>query len=237
MNDLVSGNVVTMSSLELVEFINKERKLSNEPQLRHDNLMQKIPKVLGLQAPSFEGTSPYTNGAGNLVSRVVYNLPKREACLVAMSYSYELQAKVFDRMTELEQGNKPSYQIEDPIKRAEAWILEYKEKLELSNNLNLANGRIEKLIHNNKSYTCSEIAKELNLKSAKALNDILVSLKFQYMVNDSWVLYSKYSDKGYTVLKQSETNSGKIVYHRHFTGLGREFILDLLKDINNKTGA
>ena len=30
-------------------------------------------------------------------------LAKREARLMAMSYSYELQAKVFDRMTELEE--------------------------------------------------------------------------------------------------------------------------------------
>lgn len=33
-----------------------------------------------------------------------YRFPKREACLMAMSYSYELQATVFDRMTELEGG-------------------------------------------------------------------------------------------------------------------------------------
>jgi hypothetical protein len=32
----------------------------------------------------------------------MYRFPKREASLMAMSYSYELQAKVFDKMTALE---------------------------------------------------------------------------------------------------------------------------------------
>jgi hypothetical protein len=31
-----------------------------------------------------------------------YQFPKREACLMAMSYSYELQAKVYDYMEELD---------------------------------------------------------------------------------------------------------------------------------------
>ncbi|HAU5758706.1 TPA: hypothetical protein JD349_27310, partial [Serratia marcescens] len=39
------------------------------------------------------------------------HLPKREACLMAMSYSYEIQAKVFDRMTALEQANVPAPQL------------------------------------------------------------------------------------------------------------------------------
>ncbi|WP_404798912.1 hypothetical protein [Acinetobacter thermotolerans] len=47
------------------------------------------------------------------------NFQNREACLMAMSYSYELQAMVFDRMTEIEDQlatqNQPSYMIEDPI--------------------------------------------------------------------------------------------------------------------------
>jgi hypothetical protein len=31
-----------------------------------------------------------------------YRFPKREACLMAMSYSYDMQAKVYDKMTALE---------------------------------------------------------------------------------------------------------------------------------------
>ena len=85
---------VTMSSLELVEFINTQRG-QDKVQLRHDHFMAKVPKVLGFHAPKFLGTQKYGNGN----SREICLFPKREACLMAMSYSYELQALVYDHMT------------------------------------------------------------------------------------------------------------------------------------------
>lgn len=83
-----------MSCLELVEFINSQRK-PGEPELRHDNFMAKVPKVLGEAAPEFLGTAPYTNGTGAQVSRQIYNFPKREACLMAMNTRAVVQASVF----------------------------------------------------------------------------------------------------------------------------------------------
>lgn len=84
----------TMSSLELVDFINSFGVgEGRERSLRHDNFMKKVPNVLGKDAaPKFLGVARFTNGTGGQVSRPVYNFPKREACLMAMSYSYELQA-------------------------------------------------------------------------------------------------------------------------------------------------
>lgn len=80
---------VTMTSMELVEFINSQRG-PDESELRHDNFMAKVPKVLGKEAAlNFQGS--YT-GRDN-TARPCYRFPKREACLMAMSYSYELQAK------------------------------------------------------------------------------------------------------------------------------------------------
>lgn len=105
---------VTMTSLELVEFINSQRK-EGEAILRHDDFMRKVPKVLGEEAaPKFYGVDIFTNGTGGKVERKIYRLPKREACLMAMSYSYDIQAKVFDRMTALEDALKGSQPI-DPM--------------------------------------------------------------------------------------------------------------------------
>ena len=107
-------NTVTMTSVELVEFINSQRS-PEESALRHDHFMTKVPKVLGENlAPKFLGISEYINGAGHPVPRSVYLFPKREACLMAMSYSYELQAKVFDRMTELEKEKEKTKVAELP---------------------------------------------------------------------------------------------------------------------------
>lgn len=100
----------TMTSLELVNFINAHRKQQAEAagvdfpsrefaELRHDSFMAKAPKVLGGGVQNFLDT--YRNDQ-NGQEYPCYRFPKREACLMAMSYSYELQAAVFDHMTALE---------------------------------------------------------------------------------------------------------------------------------------
>lgn len=91
------GQPVTMTSLELVQFINNQRAVG-APELAHSDFLKKVPQVLGGDAGKF--SSVYLGGNGQ--ERPCYNFPKREACLMAMSYSYDLQAKVFDRMTALE---------------------------------------------------------------------------------------------------------------------------------------
>lgn len=83
------------------------------------------------------------------------------------------------------------------------------------------------LTHVNKTYTMTEIAKELNMKSAIELNKHLAEMKIQYKVNGTWVFYSNYSNLGYEDIKQEVLDSGRVVYHRKITQLGREFILGL----------
>ena len=41
-------------------------------------------------------------------------------------------------------------------------------------------------------------------------------------------MYSKYSDLGYEEIKQEVLDSGRVIYHRRITQMGRAFILDLL---------
>lgn len=107
MNLVPSNPSVTMTSIELVEFINSQRK-AGEAELRHRDFCSKVPKVLGEEMSEKFRTS-LKDSYGR--DQPAYRFPKREACLMAMSYSYELQAKVFDRMTELE-----SKQTIDPMK-------------------------------------------------------------------------------------------------------------------------
>ena len=87
------------------------------------------------------------------------------------------------------------------------------------------------LMHVNKTYTATEIAKELGFKSAQQLNKDLESKRIQYYQNGTWVLYSKYADKGYVDIKQEVLDNGKVVYHRRFTQLGREFLLKLYEGV------
>lgn len=83
------------------------------------------------------------------------------------------------------------------------------------------------LTHVNKTYTATEIAKELGFKSANALNKDLQAKKIQFNQNGTWVFYSKYADKGYVDIKQEVLDSGKVIYHRRFTQIGREFLIKL----------
>lgn len=82
------------------------------------------------------------------------------------------------------------------------------------------------LMHINKTYTMTEIAKELNLKSANELNQILAKKNIQYKINGTWVFYSQYSNMGYEEIKQDILDNGKVIYHRRITQMGREFILN-----------
>lgn len=107
---LPAPDVATMTSLELVEFINEVRseKAANEgldfpgkkyPKLLHKNFLGKVPKVLH-EDHSAKFLAQYKDATGRGVK--YYKFPRREACLMAMSYDYDAQAKVFDRMDELE---------------------------------------------------------------------------------------------------------------------------------------
>lgn len=97
--NLMTTQAVKMTSLQLVDFINSNRK-DDEAILRHDSFMLKIPKVIGKDRVHFFLDTYKHPQNGQIYP--CYSFPKREACLMAMSYSYELQAKVFDHMTELE---------------------------------------------------------------------------------------------------------------------------------------
>lgn len=100
----------TMSSLEMVDYINAERKAKAEAEgltfpckrytkIQHKHILAKSPKVLG-EAHSTKFLAQYSDSTGRDLP--CYQYPKREACLMAMSYSYELQAKVYDYMEELD---------------------------------------------------------------------------------------------------------------------------------------
>lgn len=105
---------ITMTSLELVDYINSERKekalqagaefpSKGHAKLEHSDFLKKVLEVLGECAGNFSGTYKVEGPNGGTRDVPCYTFPKREACLMAMSYSYDLQAKVFDRMTALEQ--------------------------------------------------------------------------------------------------------------------------------------
>ena len=135
--------------------------------------------------------------------------------------------KYMDRFEEMEkklQKQLPGTYIE----ALEQLLASEKEKARVQLELKDEQHKNEMLMHFNKLYTTTEIAKELGIKSAAKLNKVLNDKGIQFKQNGTWVLYSDYSECGYVSIKQTLLENGHIIYDRKWTQEGRKFLLDLL---------
>lgn len=138
---------------------------------------------------------------------------------------WEVMDKLVDDYFRMREALKPQLP-QDYLSALKALVESEEEKQRLS----LEKAKIEeeknRLIHQGKLYTTTEIAKELGFKSAKAFNEFLKEKKIQYKVNDTWVLAARFSEMGYTEIKQTELDNGKIIYNRKWTGTGRDWLIN-----------
>ena len=138
---------------------------------------------------------------------------------------WEVMDKLVDDYFRMREALKPQLP-QDYLSALKALVESEEEKQRLS----LEKAKIEeeknRLIHQGKLYTTTEIAKELGFKSAKAFNEFLKEKKIQYKVNDTWVLAARFSEMGYTEIKQTELDNGKIIYNRKWTGTGRDWLVN-----------
>lgn len=172
------GDAVTMTSLELVDFING-RRAEDEPVLDHADFMKKVPRVLKKDAGKFSDI--YFDSMNR--RQKCYRFPKRESCLMAMSYSYDLQAAVFDYMTELEQKLAQQNAFVLPRTRAEAMRLaadleEQNEVLALENEQQAK--KIEALEH---LFMPGETVPQF----AKRLNGVNSQLIMAFLIEQKWI--------------------------------------------------
>lgn len=140
---------------------------------------------------------------------------------------------------------KDSYLINDPIARAEAWIQEQKEKqaLQLENKqqkqiigeLQPKATYYDLVLQSTGLTPISLIAKDYGM-SAVTLNKRLHEFGVQYKQSDTWLLYAKYQDKGYTQSKTQTYQKGDGTtgtrLHTQWTQKGRLFLYGLLKQNN-----
>lgn len=101
---------------------------------------------------------------------------------------------------------------------------------DIQKKLTVAEAKNALLMHTKKTYTASEIAKEVGLPSAQKLNILLEKKGVQFYRNNTWIPYAKYADKGYFEIKQGISDSGYSFYNSHITQKGREFILTLFQE-------
>lgn len=190
---------ITMTSLELVDFINQQRK-EGEAVLRHDNFMAKVPQVLGeLGSLKFKDTYIHPQ---NGQTYPCYRFPKREACLMAMSYSYEIQAKVFDRMTALESAQAPVTTLPnfaDPVAAARAWADEREVSQKQQAQLEAAKPKVAfvdtYVQASSGSKGFRQVCKLLNANESE-FRAFLKARGIMYRLGSEWTPYQSHIDAG-----------------------------------------
>ena len=165
------------------------------------------------------------------------------------------QAKVADeiiptlRRTGSYSVNRPSYMIEDAIERAKAWIKEEEERRVLSaenthlnSMLAVKDTQISEMRPKASYYdvvlACKDllpisvIAKDYGW-SAVRMNEWLHRQGIQYLCNDTWLLYQKYAEQGYTRTKthiySDKSGMSHTKVHTYWTQRGRLFLYEQLK--------
>jgi len=219
-----SKQIPQMSSLDIVNFINDYRVKndSNPVQLRHADFMAKVPKVIGELSENYR--SVYKDITGR--SLPCYVFYKREACLMAMSYSYELQAAIFDRMTELEnQISKPQLpDFTNPVESARAWADEFEAKQIALKQLEIAAPKAEyfdKVAERSNLLNATQVAQKVQM-SAMKMNKHLDELNiYSKSVKRSRVFQQWFIDQGMGELKQTEQGYPQAM----FTVKGEQWIV------------
>ena len=206
---------VTMSSPELVDFINAHRQAVatiEKPyvELHHRSFMSKVPQVLGVKdAAKFIASSFYQGNGSAKIERQIYVFPKREACLMAMSYSYELQAQIFDRMTAMEAAlKKPVLNLDDPAFLRQA-LLGYTEKvIELTTENQTLAKAIENITATENGVKFQQACKILNAKQAD-LAKWLRTKGWDRYINKSRASTHYSQERGYCETKFEEVDGVK----------------------------
>lgn len=239
-------NEVTMSSPDIVDFINNHRKeiaTTEKPykELRHDDFMRKVPSVLGeLHAPKFIGTQTY----GNNNTRHIYQFPKREACLMAMSYSYELQAQIFDRMTAMEEALKAknSFDITNPAHLLKAIEIQAKLNIELSEKVAVLTPKaeaLETIADTSNTYCLRECAKTIGIKESELIQ-LLINKKWIYRDSDrklqphaQYVLNKVFTNRTSPVIVNRNDGKERVFLHMRVTAFGLTRITGLVNKVRN----
>jgi len=212
-----------------------------------DSYINVIDQNPDLDSDKFFSESIYQSGTGK--SYKMYLLTKIGCDMVANKMTGPkgilFTATYVSRFEEMERKllnpDTPSYMIPDPVERAKKWIAEEENRQHLESKTLLLEQQIseiepkltylDKILTSKGTITITQIAKDYGL-SGTALNKILHEERIQYKVNKQWVLYTKYTNKGFT---QSETiditrSNGEpdVTMNTRWTQKGRLFIHEIL---------
>lgn len=234
-----------IDSREVAEMLGKEhREILNYLEGRYDkNGKEKVTSIIKvllkehLPLANYFIESSYKDGSGK--SNKCYLVTKMGCELLAHKMKGEkgilFSAKYVERFNQMErilkEQSMDSYMIEDPYSRALRWAEEYKEKVLLQKEIEVAKPKVayyDNVLNTKGSMTTTQVAKGFGMTSHK-LNTYLNDKGIQFKMSGMWMLYKEYDGKGYAeirtyVNKKKETTCHYLVW----TEKGKEFIYNLL---------
>lgn len=223
------------------------RVIAQELEKRHAHVIRDLEKILlSPNVGSVIIPSEYKDSTGRKLKEYLLTKDGFTLYMFNIQGHNDFKMAYIEKFNEMEQQIKQpiaSYMIEDPVKRAEKWIEEQKEKqtLQLENNMQKQKiaeyepkaSYLDTILNNKSLVTVGQIAKDYGM-SAQALNKLLHDLKVQYKQSGQWLLYSNLHDKGYTHSSTTEIEhkdgSTSVRMNTKWTQKGRLFIYDLLKE-------
>lgn len=230
-----NNNQPVANSRQIAEHFGKEHRnvLRDVENLKKD--------MLNFEQMFFETTMPDSYGR----EQRVYLMNRDGFTLLAMGFNGKkaLQFKLayINAFNEMEKKLKevlPSYAIEDPIKRAQAWIAEQEKLKELETEIQVKQQLLSEyqpkieytdaILSSPDTVNITQIAKDYGM-SGQALNRVLNLLGVQFNQRGQWLLYAKHQEKGYTQSSTIMTDGGKTVLSTKWTQKGRLFIHNLLE--------
>ncbi|MCI2923936.1 phage regulatory protein/antirepressor Ant [Staphylococcus hominis] len=187
------------------------RVVANELGKEHGKVIRSLEKILTEpNVASLIVRSEYKDSKGE--SRKEYLLTKDGFTLYMFNIQGHNDFKMayINKFNEMErQLSQPvaSYMIDDPVKRAEKWIEEQKEKERLLEQNSIQQQQIgelkpkadyvDEILKSPGTMTITQIAADYGL-SAQKLNKLLHQARLQRRVGKQWVLYTEHMNKGYT---------------------------------------
>lgn len=227
------------------------RVIAQELEKRHAHVIRDLERILtDPNVGSLIIPSNYKDNKGE--TRKEYLLTKDGFTLYMFNIQGHNDFKIayINKFNEMErQITQPtaSYMIEDPVKRAELWIEEQKEKRHLLEQNAVQQQQIgelkpkadyvDEILKSTGTMTITQIAADYDL-SAQKLNKLLHQERLQRRVGKQWVLYTEHMNKGYTKSHTIEivrsdgrpdtqpqtrwTQKGRLKIHEIMTGLGYE---------------
>ena len=180
LNNLEILNEVRISSKDLCDLINRFRsEEGNTTKKEHNDLMKSIRKEIqdlknaGINEGNFSPVT-YTDAKGE--KRPCFSLNRDGALQILNKESALVRYKTIQYINKLEEElkeqNKPSYMIDDRVKRAEKWIEEEKERQQLQ----LENKQQTKVIEK-QSEVIGEMAPKADYFDALVDRKLLTSIR------------------------------------------------------------